>query len=150
MYIAFGMETVGGSEEMAGMTLNAKVPVLTDVDMDAIIGGEFKIGTQPLVSKALTASIDAFAFEHSGESMSSISGKSYPSGTTLLVDPKQAPQASNSDLALVKINSSGAIVFRQLGIEGGQEILKPLNQAYPIISEDFTPIGKVIGGVIKS
>lgn len=73
----------------------------------------------------------SFWLEVKGDSMTSASGISFPSGTMILVDPELEPESGK--LVVAKLLDVNEATFKQLIIDAGQKFLKPLNPAYPIM-----------------
>ncbi|MCM0148167.1 LexA family protein [Photobacterium galatheae] len=73
----------------------------------------------------------SFWLEVKGDSMTSGSGISFPSGTMILVDPEIEPESGK--LVVAKLTDVNEATFKQLIIDAGQKFLKPLNPSYPIM-----------------
>jgi SOS-response transcriptional repressor LexA len=83
-----------------------------------------------------------------GESMTAPHGKSYPHGSIIYVDPDQAGGVVSGDRVVAKINGNDEVTFKQLVVDSGKTFLRPLNPSYPIITDHFRILGKVIGTFI--
>jgi len=80
-----------------------------------------------------------------GDSMTSSHGRSYPDGALIYIDPDQGGGVSTGDRVIAKINGDNMATFKIYINEGRKPFLKPLNPQYPIITDEFQIIGKVIG-----
>lgn len=88
----------------------------------------------------------AFWLKVQGDSMTSPVGLSIPDGMMVLVDTGK--EAKNGSLVIAKLTDANEATFKKLIIDGGQQFLKGLNPAYPLI-----PINgncKIIGVAIQS
>ena len=88
-----------------------------------------------------------YALEVEGDSMTSPVGRSYPAGMIIFVDPER--EAASGDRVVAKVNGDNEATFKQLVIDGERKYLKPLNPAYPVITDPFRVLGKVIGAYMK-
>lgn len=86
-----------------------------------------------------------FALRVEGDSMTSPSGKSYPDGTIIFVDPEQRGGARPGDRVVAKLNGDNAVTFKQLAEDRDGLFLKPLNPSHEPIFAEFRILGKVIG-----
>ncbi|OSM00242.1 putative HTH-type transcriptional regulator for conjugative element SXT [Magnetofaba australis IT-1] len=84
---------------------------------------------------------NAFALRVVGDSME----PQAPEGSIILVDP--ARQAVNNSLVVARLDDEMQATFKQLIIEGGQYLLKPLNPRYPIMDLTGRPV--TICGVVR-
>jgi SOS-response transcriptional repressor LexA len=92
-------------------------------------------------------SASSYALVVEGDSMTSHTGsRSFPDGTTLIVDPEAA--AKPGDFVIAKDVVNQRATFKQLMTDGARWYLKPLNPAYPTIEID-DPSLRVIGRVIE-
>lgn len=92
-------------------------------------------------------SATSYALVVEGDSMTNASGsRSFPEGTTLIVDPEAA--AKPGDFVIAKDVVNQRATFKQLMTDGARYYLKPLNPAYPTIEID-DPSLRVIGRVIE-
>jgi SOS-response transcriptional repressor LexA len=89
--------------------------------------------------------MSTFALRIVGDSMTSPTGRSYPEGATIFVDPDQRGGVTTGDRVVAKINGESAVTFKVFIQEGDRRYLKPLNPQYPIITDEFRVLGKVIG-----
>ncbi|GLO62977.1 repressor [Vibrio sp. MACH09] len=71
------------------------------------------------------ASDNAFWLKVVGDSMSTLSGISFPDGMYILIDPEV--EAINQSYVVAKLKSVNEATFKQLVIDVGQKFLKPLN-----------------------
>lgn len=88
----------------------------------------------------------AFWLRVQGDSMTSPVGLSIPEGMMVLVDTGK--EAKNGSLVIAKLTDANEATFKKLVIDGGQQFLKGLNPAYPLI-----PINgncKIIGVAIQT
>lgn len=90
-----------------------------------------------------TLSKHSYVLQVNGDSMTSESGKSYPAGTYIFVDPERQPE--NGSNIIVK-DSEGHVTFKKLSIDGSRSYLVPLNTRYPIIemTQDMAVCGVVV------
>lgn len=86
-----------------------------------------------------------FALRVEGDSMTASQGKTFPSGVVVYCDPEQAAGVVSGDMVIAKIKGEEEVTFKQYQKDGPRRYLKPLNTAYPIISDEFEVIAKVIG-----
>lgn len=86
----------------------------------------------------------AYALRVDGDSMTSPTGRSYPEGSIIFVDPDKR-NARVGDRVIAKINGSDLVTFKQLAADGNRHYLKPLNSNHKPIFEEFRVIGIVIG-----
>ncbi|AZD84926.1 repressor protein c2 [Pseudomonas chlororaphis subsp. aureofaciens] len=87
-----------------------------------------------------------FALRVVGDSMTNAgSGRSYPAGCIIFVDPDIA--INNGDRVIATLPSSNEATFKVLVKDAGKHYLKPINPQYPIIemTEDMQICGKVVG-----
>ena len=80
-----------------------------------------------------------------GDSMTAPHGRSYPGGAIIYVDPDQSGGVVTGDRVIAKINGENGVTFKCFVDDGGRRFLKALNPQYPIITDEFRVIGKVIG-----
>jgi SOS-response transcriptional repressor LexA len=85
-----------------------------------------------------------YALRVDGDSMTAMSGRSYPEDCIIFVDPEQRACVPG-DRVIAKLNGDSKVTFKQLASDGGRLYLRPLNQLHPPIWEPFRIIGKVIG-----
>lgn len=86
-----------------------------------------------------------YALRVSGDSMTAPYGRSYPHGCVIYVDPAQSGGVSTGDPIIAKIDGEDGVTFKAFVEDGGRSYLKPLNPAYPLITDPFRVLGKVIG-----
>ena len=84
-----------------------------------------------------------FAFVAGNDCMVSATGKSYTENTIIYCDPDR--EAVVGDMVVARLKSNNYVVFAVLKEYCGRCVLKFLNERYPIIDEEFTIIGRVIG-----
>lgn len=89
---------------------------------------------------------NSFALRIEGDSMTSSTGLSFPSGCIILIDPNRG--AKQGDYVVAHNDQTKVATFKQLMHDGGVWYLKPLNPAYPTISID-DPNLCVIGVAIE-
>lgn len=77
-----------------------------------------------------------FALRVEGDSMTSPTGRSYPSGSIAIFNAgNKSP--NNGDLVLAKLAGSDEITFKKYVCDAGQCWLAPLNPAFPPLHVDF-------------
>lgn len=86
-----------------------------------------------------------YALRVEGESMTASYGRSYPAGSVIYVDPDQAGGVVSGDKVIAKINGDSKVTFKVYVEDSGKRFLRPLNPQYPMITDEFRIIGKVIG-----
>lgn len=92
-----------------------------------------------------THSDQAYALRVEGDSMTAPYGKSYPPGSIIFVDPEQRGAIELGEPIVAKISGRDGVTFKVLARDDGRAFLKPLNPQYPPLTEEFRPLGKVIG-----
>lgn len=137
---------IGGDDEpRMGSTIRQWVPLISWVQAGAFCEAIdlFEPGDAaewfPL---ARAVSKHAYVLQVNGDSMTSDSGKSYPSGSYIFVDPEKQPV--NGSKVIVK-DAEGHVTFKKLSIDGSKTYLVPLNSRYPV--SEMSP-GMVICGVV--
>lgn len=88
----------------------------------------------------------AFALRVEGDSMTSPYGISFPSGSTIIVDPDASPDPGR--FVIAKDIVSQKATFKRLAHDGGRWFLQPLNPAFPTIEID-EPALRVVGVVVE-
>jgi SOS-response transcriptional repressor LexA len=89
--------------------------------------------------------VQTYALRVEGDSMTAQYGKSYPAGSIIYIDPDQAGGVVSGNSVIAKINGDAKVTFKVFIEEAGKRYLKPLNPQYPMITDPFRIIGKVIG-----
>lgn len=90
-----------------------------------------------------------YALQVRGDSMTNPgSGRSYPAGCIIFVDPEV--DAHTGDRVIARVPRTDEVTFKILVEDAGRQFLRPINPQYPIIDiTDETHIcGKVIGSFI--
>lgn len=82
------------------------------------------------------------AFKVNGDSMTAELGDTFPNGTIIYVDPLAVPKGGSYIIARIKDDTQAT--FKKLIIDGTRQYLKPLNEALPIIQDEFEVLGVVI------
>lgn len=94
---------------------------------------------------AHTASVGkrAFALRVRGDSMTSMSGRTIPDGSIVIVDPDTA--YDHGKVVVARLDDSNAVTLKELVIDGTQKYLRPFNNSYPMmpINGNCTIIGVV-------
>lgn len=85
-----------------------------------------------------------FALRVEGDSMTAPSGKSFPAGIDIFVDPEQRGGCGPGDFVVAKINGQDAVTFKQIATEEGRLYLRPLNPRRDPIFQEFRVLGKVV------
>jgi SOS-response transcriptional repressor LexA len=86
---------------------------------------------------------NTFCLKVSDASMTSPYGRSYPVGCLIFIDPDQ--RTPTNGVRVIARLESGELTFKEYVKDAGREILKPLNQQYPTITEPFQVVGTVVG-----
>lgn len=86
-----------------------------------------------------------YALRVVGDSMTAPYGRSYPEGAIIYVDPEATCNITTGDRVIAKINGEDAVTFKSYVNDGGRKFLKALNPAYPMLTDEFRVLGKVIG-----
>ena len=100
----------------------------------------------PQHSSDVWAGENAFWLRVVGNSMSSVSGNSFPEGFLILVAPDIEPRPGQ--FVVARMVDSNEATFKQLVRDAGELYLKPLNSAYPTKAVDDTweMVGTVVDG----
>ena len=77
-------------------------------------------------------------------------GRAYPVGSIVFADPAQAEHCENGDVIIAELTErpNKVTAFRQLYREAGTEALRPLNPQFPMTTEPFRIVAKVIGAIL--
>lgn len=89
-------------------------------------------------------SASAYALRVKGDSMTTAVGKSYPDGSVIFVDPELRGNVSAGDAVVAKLAGSDEVTFKVLAQDSGKTFLRPLNKQYPMVTDEFQILGKVI------
>ena len=91
-------------------------------------------------------SASTFALRVRGDSMTAPhgSGKSYPEGCYIFVDPERRAPV-NGDRVVACLSGSDEVTFKVYKNEDGRQWLQPLNPAHEPIRDNFHILGKVLG-----
>lgn len=158
-YDAFNssQSVTGSTESPFGIGVNSNVtetkplqgryPVISDVQAGAWDEAydEFEPGqADDWVTTDKKCSPRTFGLRVSGDSMTTPYGQSFPDGCKIVVDPEQRGGIVSGDKVVAKINGEDGVTFKQFIEESGKRFLKPLNPQYPIITDEFRILGKVI------
>jgi SOS-response transcriptional repressor LexA len=87
----------------------------------------------------------SYALRVHGDSMTAPYGRSYPDSSIIYVDPDQRGGVVSGDRVIAKINGDNQVTFKVFVEDAGRRFLKPLNPSYPVITDPFRILGKVIG-----
>ncbi|MCH5571202.1 S24 family peptidase [Pseudomonas syringae pv. syringae] len=101
------------------------------------------------ISCPVPISKNGFALRVRGDSMTNPgSGRSYPAGCIIFVDPEI--ESFVGDRVIARVPSTNEITFKILAEDAGRHYLRPINPQYPIIdiSEETHICGKVVGAFI--
>lgn len=92
-----------------------------------------------MVAVTRNVSETAFALRVRGDSME----PRFPEGSIIVVDPDREPE--NGSFVVVRMEEQAEVTFKQLVIDAGVRMLKPLNERYPImeINGHATVVGVV-------
>lgn len=97
----------------------------------------------------VSLSNSSFALRVKGDSMTNLgSGRTYPHGCIIFVDPDL--KAGAGDSVIARVPNTDEITFKVLAKDLGRFFLKPINSQYPTIeiSEEMYIYGKVVGSFI--
>lgn len=90
--------------------------------------------------------VNTYALRVVGDSMTHPSGRSYPEGAVIYVDPDQSGDVVAGSRIIAKLKGEGAdVTFKELAYDGTLPYLKPLNPNHKPVWDEFEVIGKVIG-----
>ncbi|WP_122435261.1 LexA family protein [Pseudomonas viridiflava] len=101
------------------------------------------------ISCPATISKNGFALKVRGDSMTNpASGRSYPAGCIIFVDPDI--EANPGDRVIARVPRTNEMTFKVLVEDAGRQFLRPINPQYPIIdiTEETYICGKVIGSFL--
>ena len=116
------------SEVPESIEIKNKYPVIS-----AVAAGSWAEAVEPYQLQEIDeylltterASSSSFWLKVAGDSMTALSGLSFPDGMYILVDPEV--EARNQSFVVAKLQSVNEATFKQLVIDAGQKFLKPLN-----------------------
>jgi SOS-response transcriptional repressor LexA len=138
-----------------GPDMRGMVPIISEVQAGAwaeVIdnGHPFDLGEggEGLIACPFSHGIRSYALRVTGDSMTSPSGRSYPHGCLIFVDPDQRGGVVSGDRVIAKVNGDNRATFKIYVEDGSRRFLRPLNPQYPIITDEFRILGKVLGGLI--
>lgn len=97
----------------------------------------------------VSLSQSSYALEVKGDSMANLgSGRTYPHGCIIFVDPEI--KAGAGDRVIARVPNTDELTFKVLAKDLGRFFLKPINPQYPTIeiSEEMHIYGKVVGSFI--
>lgn len=98
------------------------------------------------LSCPMPISPSGFALKVRGDSMTSLgSGRTYPAGCIIFVDPEIVAQPG--DRVVARVPRTNEVTFKILAEDAGRLFLRPINPQYPTIeiTEETHVCGKVIG-----
>lgn len=101
------------------------------------------------ISCPVPISKNGFALKVRGDSMTNPgSGRSYPAGCIIFVDPEI--ESLVGDRVIARVPRTNETTFKILAEDAGRQYLRPINPQYPIIdiSEETYICGKVVGAFI--
>ncbi|MBS7440608.1 peptidase S24 [Pseudomonas syringae] len=101
------------------------------------------------ISCPVPISKNGFALRVRGDSMTNPgSGRSYPAGCIIFVDPEV--KATTGDRVIARVPRTNEMTFKVLVEDAGRQYLRPINPQYPIIdiTEETHICGKVMGSFI--
>lgn len=83
--------------------------------------------------------------------MQAVTGRSFPVGSIVFVDPAEAGSVQPGDVVAARVGENQVFTFRVLVADSGVESLQPLNPSFVGIepARPFVITGKVIGAVLK-
>jgi SOS-response transcriptional repressor LexA len=76
--------------------------------------------------------------------MTSTTGKSYPDGCIIFVDPERK-SPNNGERVIAKIEGAPEVTFKVYMYDAGRAWLRALNSNYPPIDNPFRVLGTVVG-----
>ena len=134
---------------LAGLKLQPvtkKAPVISWASLISIVEGTFMLESNTnWIGCPEDVSDSAFALEVQNDVMTSSTGRSYPKGTFIFVDPQKPHKTGDRVVAIDRDTNES--VFREYVVDGGVSYLKPLNTAYPMqqCGENTHIIGVIVG-----
>jgi len=90
---------------------------------------------------------ESFALSVLNDSMTCSGLKSFPVDTVIVVDPSE--EVSNNDFVIARTSNDDSLIFKQYVVDGESKYLRSLNPQYPLITDPFTVVGKVIQAIIS-
>jgi len=140
---------------LPGPDMRGMVPIISEVqagDWAEVIdnGHPFDLGEggEGLIACPYPHGIQAYALRVTGDSMTSPAGRSYPHGCLIFVDPDQRGGVVSGDRVIAKVHGDNKATFKVFIEDCGRRYLKPLNPQYPIITDQFRILGKVLGALV--
>lgn len=148
-WLAFGSTNQVNEPKSEYNAQNQSVPVFTISELDKNSESTF------FLPCPFEHSGTAFALKIEGDPASANPmhpqyGRAYPVGSIVFADPALADQCINGDIVIAELTDRPKKVtaFRQLYKEAGTEALRPLNPQFPMTTEPFKVVAKVIGAIL--
>ena len=127
-----------------GPDIRGMVPVISWIQAGSWLEVEYQAQDHTeWVSHTASVGPRAFSLRVRGDSMTSMTGRSIPEGSIVIVDPDEA--YDHGKVVVARLDDSGAVTLKELIIDGSQKFLRPFNNAYPMmpINGNCTIIGVV-------
>lgn len=138
------------SEVTSNYKANGNVPLISRVSAGnwSEASDPFEVGdAEDWLPCPAKHSPSTYALRVWGDSMTAPYGRSYPEGVIIYVDPEK--DAVSGDRVIARVAGDTEVTFKQLIIEGNRRYLKALNPGWPVITDKFEIIGKVIGSYME-
>lgn len=148
-WLAFGSANQVYEAQSEYNAQTQSVPLLTmrDLDNDSV--------STLAITCPFEHSPKAFALKIEGDPASANPmhpqyGRAYPVGSIVFADPALADTCENNDIVIAELTErpNKVTAFRQLYKEAGTEALRPLNPQFPMTTEPFRIVAKVIGAIL--
>jgi SOS-response transcriptional repressor LexA len=114
-----------------GPDMKGLIPIISWVQAggweEAIDNGHPHDGGEELIACPWNHGIHSYALRVNGDSMTSPTGKSYPDGCLIFVDPDQRGGVVSGDKVIAKVKGDNKVTFKIFVDDGDKRFLKPLN-----------------------
>jgi len=136
-FVAEPPPNYGGDNIAPGPELMSKLPLISWVQAGAWNNVEDPY--QPGVAEKWIwvprrYSKRAYCLRVRGDSMQAPEGPSFPDGSVICVEPDLPPE--HRKFVITRLDDTQEATFKQLIIDGNQQLLRPLNPRYPIMPID--------------
>ncbi len=152
-YLLHGVEDFRGDNVSGAQYARGLVPLISTIQAGSWKqeNDEFQPGEAELFLPCPRAhSKHTYALRVEGDSMTTSTGRSYPDKCMIYCDPEQVAGVSNGDPVIGKVSGEDEVTFKIYVKDGKRQYLKPLNSMYPLITDEFKILAKVIGAWIDS